>query len=280
MGLNGASKEAVGYLINSYNKDHKTSFTYEQWKNREKLEVEGVTREHQTLHISNYEISLNSALEKQMIKHPQTQKNGKWINASRENVKNYLDPNNHIIRNEHYQFLDLSASAGIDKKDMAKYLSNKGILSGKEGTFLEAANRYNVSEVYLASHSALETGNGTSPLSNGIVVNGVKVYNMYGIGAFDRDPLLTGSQFAYKMGWTTPEKAIEGGAKWISEQYINNSSYRQNTLYKMRWNPNSPGEHQYAPDIGWAAKQTISIKKMYDNFENAILKFDIPKYKN
>jgi type VI secretion system secreted protein VgrG len=101
---------------------------------------------------------------------------------------------------------------------------------------------------------------------------------MFGIHAYDSDPVRQGAQFAYEMGWTTPEKAIEGGAKWISEQYINNPNYKQNTLYKMRWNPQSPGTHQYATDISWAVSQTQAIKAMYDNFENAQLKFDIPSY--
>lgn len=161
---------------------------------------------------------------------------------------------------------------------MTTFLSEKGILEGKAKTYLDAAQKYNISEVYLAAHSSLETGNGTSVLATGIVIDGVTVYNMYGIGAFDSDPIGRGSQYAYSMGWTTPEKAIEGGAQWISEQYISNASYKQNTLYKMRWNPADPGVHQYATDIGWVAKQTNSIKKMYDDFPNASLKFDIPKY--
>lgn len=101
---------------------------------------------------------------------------------------------------------------------------------------------------------------------------------MYGINANDKDPIGDGSRYAYKMEWTSPGKAIDGGAKWISENFINSSSYMQNTLYKMRWNPDSPGEHQYATDIGWAVKQTSTIKKMYDSFPNASLKFDIPVY--
>lgn len=228
---------------------------------------------------SNYNISLKAALDKQMEKSQQIQKNGRWVSASRDEVLQYLDPNNYDEGVYKYQFIDLSASAGISEEDMAKFLAKKGILAGKANIYLEAARKYNVSEVYLAAHSALETGNGTSTLAKGVVVNGVTVYNMYGIGAYDSDPIGAGAQYAYKMGWTTPEKAIEGGAKWISEQYINNASYKQNTLYKMRWNPASPGNHQYATDVGWAVKQTESIKRMYDNFENASLKFDMPKYK-
>lgn len=227
---------------------------------------------------SNYDVSLQAALDKQMKQSPQIQKNGKWVNASREEVMQYLNPSNNDEGAAKYQFLDLSAPAGVNKEDMAKYLSGKGILSGKADTYLEAAKKYNVSEVYLAAHSALETGNGTSVLAKGVVVNGVTVYNMYGIGAYDSDPIGGGAQYAYKMGWTTPEKAIEGGAKWISEQYINNPSYEQNTLYKMRWNPASPGQHQYATDVGWAVKQTSVIKKMYDSFPSASLRFDTPTY--
>jgi beta-N-acetylglucosaminidase len=228
---------------------------------------------------TSYNITLEAALDKQMKQSPQIQKNGRWVNASRDEVLQYLDPNNYDEGVYKYQFLDLSALAGISEEDMTKYLAGKGILAGKASIYLEAARKYNVSEVYLAAHSSLETGNGTSTLAKGVVVNGVTVYNMYGIGAYDSDPIGAGAQYAYKMGWTTPEKAIEGGAKWISEQYINNASYKQNTLYKMRWNPASPGVHQYATDIGWAVKQTSSIKKMYDNFQNASLKFDIPTYK-
>ncbi|HEX3077615.1 MAG TPA: peptidoglycan-binding protein [Lachnospiraceae bacterium] len=228
---------------------------------------------------SSYPSSFEAALAKQMKVDPQTQSNGSWVDATKDQVRKYMDPNNYCTGEYKYQFLDLSAMAGISESDMAKYLSKKGILAGKEKTYLAAAKKYSVSEVYLAAHSSLETGNGTSELAKGVVVKGVKVYNMYGIHAFDKSPVKSGSEYAYEMNWTTPEKAIYGGAKWISEKYINNNQYRQNTLYKMRWNPASPGAHQYATDIKWAVNQTSSIKKMYDSFPNAVLKFDIPHYK-
>jgi len=53
----------------------------------------------------------------------------------------------------------------------------------------------------------------------------------------------------------------------------------QNTLYKMRWNPNNPGVHQYATDIGWAAKQVGRIRSLYDLIDTYTLSFDIPRYK-
>ena len=235
----------------------------------------------QGIKVSRYDVSLQDSLNKQMnlSAKPQTQKNGKWVDAGTEQVKKYIDPRNFNDDVRKYQFLDLSASADISEKDMTKFLSNKGVLSGHAKTYLDAAKKYKVSEVYLASHSALETGNGTSELAKGVKVKGVVVYNMYGINATDKDPVGEGSKYAYKMKWTSIDKAIDGGAEWISKNYINSSSQSQNTLYKMRWNPASPGEHQYATDIAWAVNQTSSLKKMYDSFPSASLKFDIPVYK-
>lgn len=250
----------------------------DQWKTKQQYITISASTSPLTVY-SKYDMSLESILNIQMEKSPQTQKNGLWVNASKDEVANYLNPNNYNEGINKYQFLDLSSSAGISEQAMNDFLSNKGILAGKAKSYLTAASKYKISEVYLTAHSALETGNGTSILANGVIVNGVKVYNMYGICAYDSDPIGYGSKYAYDMGWTTPEKAIEGGAKWISERYINNVSYKQNTLYKMRWNPESPGVHQYATDIGWAVKQTYSIKNMYDSFSKATLRFDIPVYK-
>ncbi|MGY0204271.1 hypothetical protein ACW7EJ_12285, partial [Acinetobacter soli] len=47
--------------------------------------------------------------------------------------------------------------------------------------------------------------------------------------------------FAFEQKWFTPEMAIQDGARWISENYVNHPTYKQNTLYKMRFNPDRPG---------------------------------------
>ncbi|UEG19632.1 type VI secretion system tip protein TssI/VgrG [Pantoea ananatis] len=206
----------------------------------------------------------------------------KWDNATKgfvpateEDIKKYVDPANHKEGKDKYQFVDLSSSSGISKDEMSNFLKDKGTLAGQEQTYLDAAKKYNVNEAYLAAHSALETGNGTSELAKGVMVNGTKVYNMYGIGALDGNAVQTGANYAYKQGWTTPAKAIDGGAKWISDKFVGSG---QNTLYKMRWNPASPGTHQYATDVNWATAQTTSMKKMFDSFPNANLSYDVPEY--
>ena len=128
------------------------------------------------------------------------------------------------------------------------------------------------------AHACLETGNGTSRLSIGNSYNGKVVYNMYGIGAVDSNPVQKGTEYAYNQGWVSPEAAIVEGAKWISESYINRQGNRQNTLYKMRWNPAKPGTHQYATDVAWATKQAQMIKRLYSKYTNANLIFDFPTF--
>lgn len=46
----------------------------------------------------------------------------------------------------------------------------------------------------------------------------------------------------------------------------------------MRWNPDKPGTHQYASDVGWPQKQANTIKTIMDEFPEAQLVFDIPQY--
>lgn len=228
----------------------------------------------ETIIIKNYSYTLEDMLKKQSGKNT-TYKNG-WVTAKDSEIKDYINPNKYCEGIYKYQFLDLSAPASISKSDMKNFLKEKGILAGKEDCYLEAAKKYGISEVYLAAHSVLETGNGKSKLATGVKMeDGTVVYNMYGIGAYDSDPIGKGAAFAKKMGWTTPEKAIEGGAKWIAEEYIGKG---QNTIYKMKWNPDNPGTHQYATDMGWAVKQTSNIKKLYDQFPTAKLSFEVPQY--
>lgn len=39
-----------------------------------------------------------------------------------------------------------------------------------------------------------------------------------------------------------------GGASFVRNHYFENN---QLNLYQMRWNPQNPGQHQYASDIKW-----------------------------
>jgi len=222
-------------------------------------------------------------------------------------VAYYINPDNFKKDTpEYFQFLKLSGSAGANVTEVNNnVLSGKGILHEKAQWFIQASSTYSINEMYLISHALLETGNGTSDLATGIKVkvkrdsnnnivytdNGLIdvelldrtasdydaiVYNMYGIGAYDSNANLGGARYAYNKGWTTPEKAIVGGAQFLAQNYV---SKGQDTIYKMRWNPENPGTHQYATDIGWAVKQVDRIKGLYDLISDYSLTFDVPDYK-
>lgn len=178
-----------------------------------------------------------------------------------------------------FQFLNLSGPSGATMGDLAKILNGRGILSGTEEAFYQAARENNINEIFLTSLALHETGNGSSTLANGQLYEGKMVYNMFGIGAIDSNPNFHGAKYAFEQEWFTPEAAIIGGARFASRNYVNHSTYRQDTLYKMRWNPGRPGVHQYATDVGWANKQTSFIRQLYQQVNMFNLRFDIPRYK-
>lgn len=235
---------------------------------------------------TRYDTTFEEALNKQMAVNPQTDLySGYWQSAKKEDVAYYLNPDNFKRgTNAYYQFLVLSGTAGVPKSEFERILAGKGILADKADSFMKAGQQHNINEVYLISHALLETGNGTSRLATGIMVNEVDgkpvpprmVYNMFGIGANDHCATKCGSERAYQEGWFTPEDAIIGGAHYIARDYI---ARGQDTLYKMRWNPANPATHQYATDIGWAVKQVTNIARMYDDIISYDARFDVPEYK-
>src|SRR5699024_5451981 len=163
-----------------------------------------------------------------------------------------------------FQFVPLNSQAGADENDLNTLLEGKGILEGTGAAFLEAEQKHQVNALYLISHALLETGHGDSELASGIEVEGTTYYNFFGIGAFDRAAVAEGSSYAREAGWSTPEAAIIGGAEFIRDNYLDNG---QNTLYRMRWNPENPGTHLYATDIEWAEKIASIMNSYYSALE-------------
>ncbi len=235
---------------------------------------------------ANYNMTLDKFVDQQYNRNSAVyQLNGQWVKASRNQIEEYMDPTKYLYNDNSYQFLTLNYIDGIKAQDINNILKGKGTLEGMGEAILEGSKKYNVNPAYVISHMILETGHGKSVLAQGITVNNVDgknvtpktVYNMYGIRAVDSNPNKYGSEYAYKEGWFTPEEAIIEGVKWIGENYINNPKYKQNTLYKMRWNKDVIW-HQYSTDIRWSCNQTKRLKDILDKLPSAILEFEIPVY--
>lgn len=187
---------------------------------------------------------------------PQKSYSWGWGNASRSQTSKYMNPN--TIWNsstQRYQMLDLGKYQGISVSKLNKILKGKGTLSGQGKAFADGCKKNNINEIYLIAHAFLESGYGRSNFASGRY----GAYNYFGIGAYDNNPNYS-MTFARKRGWTTPAKAIMGGASFVRKDYINKG---QNTLYRIRWNPKHPATHQYSTAIEWAQHQAITINNLY-----------------
>lgn len=178
----------------------------------------------------------------------------------------------------------------------------KSSLYNKAEVFLKAARKYRLDPVYLVSQTFLESAFGTSLLAKGNRISKVtyrnyacgrngrfktkklrkkyKVYNLYGVKAYDVDPYVGGTSYAYYHQWTTVNRAIYGAARYISSNYIH-SKYEQNTIFKMRFAPRGRNMwHQYATDPCYAEKIGLRMYLMSTCYaENAVFAYDYPAYK-
>ncbi|WP_156520758.1 SH3 domain-containing protein [Oceanobacillus sp. Castelsardo] len=246
---------------------------------------------------TDYDYSFKEMVDKQMDADPQSNGQG-TIDASRGEVEFYSNPNNFPVgTNEFFQFLVLSGPAGLDAAEVNKKILNHtaGSLQGTAQYFINAGKQFNINEAYLIAHALHETGNGKSKLALGIPVDGNgkvtkdsngnvaktsktkhTVYNMYGYGAYDGCALECGAKYAFDKGWFSPEESIIGGASSI-HSYIKRG---QDTLYKMRWNPVSPGYPQYATHVQWATAQTDRLYDVYQLLDSYTALFDVPEFEN
>lgn len=217
--------------------------------------------------------TFQQALDRQMARgNPKKSHTWGWANATRAqtssamNVKRIWESNTQC-----YQMLNLGKYQGISVSALNKILKGKGTLDGQGKAFAEACKKNNINEIYLIAHAFLESGYGTSNFASGRY----GAYNYFGIGAFDNDPDYA-MKFAKNKGWTSPAKAIMGGAGFVRKDYINKG---QNTLYRIRWNPKNPATHQYATAIEWCQHQASTIAKLYKQIGLKGIYFTRDKYK-
>ncbi|MGO3498119.1 N-acetylglucosaminidase [Staphylococcus equorum] len=220
--------------------------------------------------VENLKVTLDKASKKQIDNYTSQQISSKdnktWRDASSTEIKSAMNSSEFIESGtQKYQFLELDKYQGIDENRIKRMLIDNPTLLEHSDDFIKAAQDKHVNEVYLISHALLETGSAKSELASGVEIDGKKYYNFFGVGALDEDPIKTGSEYAKKHGWDTPQKAISGGANFIHDHFLSNED--QNTLYSMRWNPKNPGEHQYATDIKWAESNATLMAHFYEDMK-------------
>lgn len=229
---------------------------------------------------------------------------GNWYYASRAAVEVYMDPRNALTENAIFQFEQLTYNEQYHTLDaVAKFLKNTFMTDndGKlaPGTNTTYANLFweigreegrKVSPFHLAARVLQEQGSGTSPLISGNYSGYEGYYNYFNVGATgktDQQVITSGLQYAKDHGWNSVEKALRGGADFISANYIKRA---QDTLYLQKFNVNPPGTpnayatytHQYMQNITAPTTEGQSIKKLYEGagaLDNTFV-FKIPVFEN
>lgn len=233
-----------------------------------------------------------------------------WDKTATSTYEECINPANASSK---YEFLRIDRYRSINVNGLNNILENKGVLEGQAQIMNDAARTYNIDPIYLAAQTILETGYGESTLAQGVTIdsiadtnapiyqNGklvgykmiklqapVTVFNLFGIGARDNLPgfnnraLILGTTYAYKQGWTSVPKAIYGAARFLSNTYVNNNAYEQNTPYKLRYASNLNNIwHEYAtkPYYGASIGSLISqYSYLYSNSDTFL--FDKPVFSN
>ena len=250
---------------------------------------------------TNYPYSLSSYIKKQVNQTP---------SYSYSTLEEYINP----TKCNKFEFLTLDTFREVDVNKIEEFLVSKkaGVLVGQSQALVDVARKYKLDPLYFLSQSVHETGYGKSTLAKGVTITEIAnpdkpiknsngeiigyqmipldkpttVYNLYGIGAYDNLPtmpnraLVLGTTYAYNKGWTSVEKALDGAGAFLSSGYIHNSKYDQNTLYKIRFNPNSSYIwHQYATTPWYSRDIAKFIDKYQDFYIDPEFIFDKPLFK-
>ena len=154
---------------------------------------------------------------------------------------------------------------------------------------IEAAEKYGVSPLLLCAR-LLQEKKGVynpdtnqyeldDPLGEGVKASdGVVYYNLFNIKADGTDVIKNGIAHAKSQGWNSQYKAIMGGAKYISEEFIKGGL---DTLYFQKFNYKKAFK-QYMQNITAPVTEGGNIYKNFKNVGALELPFvfNIPVYNN
>lgn len=210
-----------------------------------------------------------------------------WFQANKTTIAYYMDPRNFLTESGIFMFEDLTYSKSYQTSDVVKKILYTDFYKDYINYYIEAAEKHNVSPVYLAALSRQEVGLNSSTATSGKAgsykdVNYDGYYNFYNIGATSGTyAVYNGLAKSKEKGWNTVQKAIVGGAEWIVNGYINAGQY---TRYFQKWNVSPTATngiwHQYATDIRTLVSPSATTAASYKSMgiANEALVFTIPIY--
>lgn len=181
-----------------------------------------------------------------------------WYQANNQAIAYYMDPRNFLSEQYIFMFEELLYYPSYQNKDTVNKILTSDFMQQYTMYFLEAAEKYNISPLYLAALSRQEVGlTDTNIVTNGkagVLSDGVDYtgyYNFFNHGAnSSEDPKLKSLQAAKKYNWNTQQISIVEGAYLLSYNYIQCGQY---TSYFQKFNVSPTATkgswHQYTTNI-------------------------------
>ena len=223
-----------------------------------------------------------------------------WFRVNNGVIAFYMDPRNWLTEERIFMFEKLDYDSTFEDKypSLVKTVFGSGKLAADTYTvpMYTYGKKYGVSPLHIASRIRLEVGangsdstNGCSFTYDGKTYSGY--YNFFNIGAYEKtingvkySSIVMGLVTAMNKGWDTVDKAIEGGAEFLANGYINQG---QGTLYYQKFNVR-PGAtyssytHQYMTNIQAPATEGNQTYNSYvdANIVGQSFIFEIPVYNN
>lgn len=147
-----------------------------------------------------------------------------------------------------------------------------------------AAKENNINPCYLTAKILGEVGTKGSGSTTGTYSGYAGYYNYLNIGASDSgsgEAVAKGLARAKSEGWTSPQSAISGGAKFIASSYI---AKGQNTSYFQKFNVTKTNTYnnQYMTAVNGVVNTTYSTYSGYKSYGilDTAKTFYIPVFKN
>lgn len=235
-------------------------------------------------------------LNKWVLRDGVTYANG-WVTAHPDYIAYCMDPRNYLTENNIFAFESLSYASTHTAEGVIAILDGTFMIGDETGivlhtsdntsinyieTFLEIAQKNNVSAYHLASRIRQEQGvSGGSSLISGIYPGYEGYYNYFNIGAYGTGDtlIIRGLTRAMTEGWNTRYLSLDGGAAFIAKNYI---SVGQDTLYFQKFNVvylDKLYRHQYMTNVTAAITEGKKMGDAYTN-KNQAFTFEIPVYEN
>ena len=214
-----------------------------------------------------------------------------WYAPCSDAVAYFLDARNFLMPKYLFMFEKLSydesqnetVQSVLNGTFMEGTFTENGITKSYKDAFIEAGRAANINPIHLASRVVQEIGSKRTSAVSGTVAGYEGYYNFYNIGAYSgADNYLKGLQYAKDQGWNGIQKAITGGASFLSSKYIGKG---QDTIYYEKFNTASYRKynaytHQYMTNIMAPRSEAVTTFNSYKNAGKLSSKyvFVIPVY--